>query len=314
MGHIARFICNVLSFTNLYNATTCTESIPWATLPFVVLCTTAIILIVERVLVHRRDGINIAALTSSRGWSESWGALRGYRSVSSSVGKRDGGEAEQDSVEVQVEGEKVPHMDKTNEGATQGCGEKGKGILYVCVDCNMRFSCNGAEGDIEDLGGMTTGTRLYKRVKAAIEERKTSQKRCHQQETCDSKMDLDKASSSTPATGLDGIKLVPIGCLELCDNGNSIAFTHPNKYGYQFGDLHHSSASTVQDIVEFAAWYGSDESGDAYTKPVNRPGALKKGISARIPPVREGVKCEVGRGEVVDGDLVRKGRRPRIVL
>ncbi|PVU91859.1 hypothetical protein BB561_004175 [Smittium simulii] len=84
-------------------------------------------------------------------------------------------------------------------------------------------------------------------------------------------------------SGASNLKIVPVGCLGTCSNGNVIAFRGEGKYGYQFGNLDETNPDDLEDILNFANHYV--ESSDGFSKVKTRPLKMKHNCFARIPPL-----------------------------
>jgi predicted metal-binding protein len=73
-----------------------------------------------------------------------------------------------------------------------------------------------------------------------------------------------------------------VECMSACSHSCTVSFAAPGKYTYLFGDL--PAQNTASAILQCAAQY--------YAKPdgllpwSERPEPLKKGVIARIPPIK----------------------------
>jgi predicted metal-binding protein len=77
------------------------------------------------------------------------------------------------------------------------------------------------------------------------------------------------------------VELRRICCMSQCRRPCVVAFTHPRRFTYLFGDL--TPASDAAAVVEtFALWLGKP---DGYLTRDERAPALRAGILARIPPL-----------------------------
>lgn len=79
-----------------------------------------------------------------------------------------------------------------------------------------------------------------------------------------------------------GYDILPVECLSVCKRPCTIAFSAPGKWTYVYGDLALETAPAI--IIEGAALYQGTADGLIPWK--SRPDALKKGVVARLPPVK----------------------------
>ncbi|NNM71793.1 DUF1636 family protein [Enterovirga aerilata] len=73
----------------------------------------------------------------------------------------------------------------------------------------------------------------------------------------------------------------PVQCLSVCKRPCTIALSRPDGYTYVFGDL--DPAIHADAVLECAESYAAQEHG--YLLWRERPGPLRRGIVARIPPM-----------------------------
>ncbi|HAX80560.1 MAG TPA: FeS-binding protein [Cyanobacteria bacterium UBA11372] len=80
----------------------------------------------------------------------------------------------------------------------------------------------------------------------------------------------------------DRFLLQEVECMSACSHSCAVSFAAPDKYTYLFGDLPPQNSAAA--VLECAAQY--------YAKPngllpwAERPEPLKKGVIARIPPLK----------------------------
>jgi predicted metal-binding protein len=90
------------------------------------------------------------------------------------------------------------------------------------------------------------------------------------------------AALAAAAAASDQVRVEPVECLSVCKRPCTIGFSAPGKWTYVYGDFAPDSAD---EILAAAALYG--ETSDGLIPWKQRPAALKRGVVARIPPLRE---------------------------
>jgi predicted metal-binding protein len=86
------------------------------------------------------------------------------------------------------------------------------------------------------------------------------------------------------AEGAGLIEIVPVECLSVCKRPCTIGFSAAGKWTYVYGDL--SAETSAETILAGAALYA--EAPDGIIPWKQRPDALKKGVVARVPPLKIG--------------------------
>jgi predicted metal-binding protein len=82
--------------------------------------------------------------------------------------------------------------------------------------------------------------------------------------------------------GLDLAVLRDVRCMSQCKRPCVVAFSHPEKFTYLFGDLGaDSDAAAVLDAFEL---YASRD--DGFMERIERPEVLRQGVLGRVPPLR----------------------------
>jgi predicted metal-binding protein len=83
---------------------------------------------------------------------------------------------------------------------------------------------------------------------------------------------------------LEEFDIQEVECMSACSRSCAVSFAAVGKYTYLFGDLPANELESAEAVLECASQY--------YAKPdgllpwAERPEPLKKGILARIPPLR----------------------------
>jgi predicted metal-binding protein len=80
----------------------------------------------------------------------------------------------------------------------------------------------------------------------------------------------------------DPVTIVGVECLSNCKRSCTVALASEGRWTYVYGDL--DPAASVDDILAGAALYARSEDGIVPWR--ERPAIFKKGVIARIPPLR----------------------------
>jgi predicted metal-binding protein len=84
--------------------------------------------------------------------------------------------------------------------------------------------------------------------------------------------------------GRAGFTVAAVECLSVCKRPCTVALTAPGKWTYVVGDL--DAAANVDDVIDMATRYGL--SADGIVPWRERPVSFRRGVVARIPPIRAG--------------------------
>jgi predicted metal-binding protein len=79
-----------------------------------------------------------------------------------------------------------------------------------------------------------------------------------------------------------GIPVVPVECLSVCKRPCTVALVAEGKWTYVIGDL--DRAEHVEDIADAALRYAASQDGIVPWR--ERPVCIRKGVVARVPPLR----------------------------
>jgi predicted metal-binding protein len=82
--------------------------------------------------------------------------------------------------------------------------------------------------------------------------------------------------------GLDLSLLRDVRCMSQCKRPCVVAFSHPEKFTYLFGDL--EATRDAAAVLDAFALYTSRD--DGFMERFERPEALRDGILGRIPPLK----------------------------
>jgi predicted metal-binding protein len=92
---------------------------------------------------------------------------------------------------------------------------------------------------------------------------------------------LEAALAADP--GLAGrLSVEAVECLSVCKRPCTVALSGPDRWTYVYGDLDPETA--VATLIGFADQYSA--TGDGIVTWRERPEAIRKGVVARIPPIR----------------------------
>ena len=163
-------------------------------------------------------------------------------------------------------------------------------VLFVCTKCqfsrNRFVNSENRDDDLADLEDLAPGDQSMSLDQLNTEEgreklrRERSDRREREGERT-GKAFYEQILVEIHERKLeDRITVAPTKCLSTCYHSNSIAFSCPGRYSYQFGDLDHHTAGP--DVAAFAELYLTAPEG--YTKTRHRPDQLKDSLLARIPP------------------------------
>lgn len=86
--------------------------------------------------------------------------------------------------------------------------------------------------------------------------------------------------------GLDLELLRDVRCMSQCKRACVVAFSHPEKFTYLFGDL--DPASHAADVLDAFALYASRA--DGFMERFERPEIMRAGVLGRIPPLLTNAK------------------------
>ncbi len=91
---------------------------------------------------------------------------------------------------------------------------------------------------------------------------------------------LEAAIAADPA--LAHLTVEPVECLSVCKRPCTVAISGPDRWTYVYGDLDPDTAA--ETLIGFAGQYRA--AGDGIVTWRERPDIIRKGVVARIPPLR----------------------------
>jgi predicted metal-binding protein len=92
---------------------------------------------------------------------------------------------------------------------------------------------------------------------------------------------LEAAIAADPALE-SRLSVEPVECLSVCKRPCTVALSGPDRWTYVYGDLDPETA--VETLIGFADQYRA--TGDGIVTWRERPDIIRKGVVARIPPLR----------------------------
>ena len=96
----------------------------------------------------------------------------------------------------------------------------------------------------------------------------------------------DAIEAEATRLGLDLEVLRDVRCMSQCKRPCVVAFSHPEKFTYLFGDL--DPACDAAAIIDAFLLYGAKP--DGFLERLERPEAMQAGILGRVPPLKPGAR------------------------